>query len=253
MNRATLTLIQVLSFFLVGTVAPTLLADEEGEATSPKGDFKIESETKPPPTNQDEGEISVFVVSTSDPGAKELLHQHPETTHYYYYISPDGNWIYGQASYGSRMSGGRLFKRLNGLKFDPVPNGDDFDDAVWKFFARTEKTSEKRVPYFDSREGMIQFVAWSPDSGRVLLSLICGDFDGKRERGIQDWYLYFNTRTGRFELTNRLRTLNKDAWKRRADEFADEASTATARPFTELTEAEPLTQGSEKPPAKKRP
>ena len=58
MNRATLTLIQVLSFFLVGTVAPTSLADEEGEATSPKGDFRITSETKSPPTDQDEGEIS---------------------------------------------------------------------------------------------------------------------------------------------------------------------------------------------------
>ena len=88
-----------------------------------------------------------------------------------------------------------------------------------------------------------------PESRLFLLSLICGDFDGKRERGIQDWYLYFNTKTGRFELTNRLRTLNKDAWKRRAEELPSE----TAKPFTEVTEAEPLTQGSEKPRAKKRP
>jgi hypothetical protein len=89
----------------------------------------------------------------------------------------------------------------------------------------------------DSHEGIIDFVAWSRDSNRVLLTLRVGDFDGVRQRGVYLWYLYFNTRENKFELTDRLRAANEGAWKRR-ENFGEE----DAAKFKELTSAEPVDQ-----------
>ena len=47
-----------------------------------------------------------------------------------------------------------------------------------------------------------------------------GEFDCKRERGIDAWYVHFNTKPRSFELTKRLRASNKDAWKCRAEQFS---------------------------------
>src|SRR5437764_7851832 len=85
--------------------------------TSPRGTFKNESETKPAPSPIEGTDVADFVVSTKDPKVREPLDDHPETTHVSYYISPDENWIFGNAHYGSRMAGGSLFKRRDGLKF----------------------------------------------------------------------------------------------------------------------------------------
>ena len=95
------------------------------------------------------------------------------------------------------------------------------------------------MPYFagDSHEGIIDFVAWSHDSNRVLLALRVGDFDGERQHGVYRWYLYFNTRDGKFESTDRLRAANKGAWKR-WENFGDER----AGKFRELTTAESIDQ-----------
>jgi hypothetical protein len=70
------------------------------------------------------------------------------------------------------------------------------------------------VPYGQGDEGIIDFVAWSLDSARLLVDLRAGDFGGERKRGIYRWYLYFNTKTEGLELTDYLRRLDKDAWKR---------------------------------------
>jgi uncharacterized protein YecT (DUF1311 family) len=176
--------------------------------TSPKGTFKIESETK----SGDDGTVSDFVVSTSDPKTRELLHQHGDITGANYHISPDEKWIYDEARYGHRMCGGQIFKRAEGLKFKSVES--KFDDAVWRFFAKQEGIARDQIPYFESEEGIIDFVAWSPDSARVLVDLRVGDIGGERTRGVYEWYLYFNTQMEKFEITDYLRRLNKDAWKR---------------------------------------
>lgn len=189
----------------------TAQAKEKTEAQiSPKGTFKIQSGANPEGA---EGEtVSDFVVSSSNPNTRELLHQHPDTTGADYYISPDENWIFDEARYGHRMCGGQIFKRAHDLKFEPVES--DFDDAVWRFFAKQEGVARDEVPYFDSGEGIIDFVAWSPDSVRLLIDLRVGDFGGERSRGVYKWYFYFNTSTQGFEVSDYLRRLNKDAWKR---------------------------------------
>ena len=170
--------------------------------------FNIESEAK---SKGDEEIVSDFVVSPSEPKTRELLHEHSDSTGAEYHVSPDEKWIYDQARYGHKMCGGQIFKRAEGLKFKPVQ--DQFDDVVWHFFAKQENLNQKDVPYFDSGEGIIDFVAWSPDSARLLLDLRVQIGD-ERGRGVYDWYFYFNTQTEKFEVTDYLRRLNKDAWKR---------------------------------------
>ena len=209
--------------------------------TSPQGTFKIESETK---SGEDET-VSDFVVSTSDPKARELLHEHGDITGANYRISPDEKWIYDEARYGHRMCGGQIFKRADGVKFKPVES--KFDDAVWRFFAKEEHISADDVPYFDSGEGIIDFVAWSPDSARVLLDLRVGEIGGERTRGVYKWYLYFNTSTLAFEVTDYLRRLNKDAWKRWKN-FGDEHAPI----FPEAFSAEPIADLPPLPELKKR-
>lgn len=212
--------------------------------TNPKGAFKIESVESARTPDRDDTDISEFVVSTANPNERELLSEHPDTTHVSFVISPDEKWIFEHHSYGSRMCGGEVFKRGEGLKFEALQGG--FDESAWRFFAKEEKIPERKVPFFegDSHEGMIDFVAWSADSARVLVSLRGGDFDGRRDRGVYLWYAYFNTKDQRFELTDRLRQLNKGAWKRWENFGAGDH-------FAELTTAEPLNQ-SKQPKAEKK-
>jgi hypothetical protein len=212
-----------------------LLSNQLSARIASSGSFKIESAEEAQKPDTDEVDVSEFVVSTKDPQRKELLDEHPNTTHVSFHVSPDQKWIYESLSYGSRMNGAQLFKCKDGLKFEPLQR--DFEEAVWEFFGKEEKVEKSRVPYFagDSHEGIIDFVAWSHDSNRILLTLRVGDFDGVCQRGVYLWYLYFNTRENKFELTDHLRAANEGAWKRR-ENFGEE----DAVKFKELTSAEPV-------------
>jgi hypothetical protein len=202
----------------------TAQTGEKTEAqTSPKGTFKIESETKPAQPPVEGNDVADFVVSTTDPNVREPLDEHPEETHSHYYVSPDEIWIYEQKYYGHRMTGGELFKRGEGLKFGPVES-KSFDELTWRFFAQHEKLKPQELPFFQNHIGIIDFVAWSPDSARLLVDLRVGDFDVDKKRrdlslkgGLYLWYAYFNTRSGKLELTDYLRRLNKGAWDRYAN------------------------------------
>ncbi len=143
------------------------------------------------------------------------------------------------------MGGAELFKRGEGLKFAPVqPQG--LAQLVWQYFADKEKIDPAKIPFFQNGVGIIDFVAWSPDSARLLVALRGGGFDeNDRRRGIYLWYLYFNTRSGEIELTDYLRRLNKDAWAR----FRDEKLRAN---FGEAASAEPLGECPPEAESKKR-
>jgi hypothetical protein len=175
--------------------------------TSPKGTFKIETVEKPAEDPTADPYEQQYVVSIADPNLREPLGEPRQAQPAKYFISPDENWIFTTIHFGSGMSGGQLFKRHEGLKFQPVEK--DFEESVWHFFDQDQHIHED-----DRQTSLIDFVAWSPDSGRLLIDLRGGGFGGERSRGIYEWYVYFNTKTGKFELTEYLRRLNKDAWKR---------------------------------------
>jgi len=227
----------------------TAQTGEKTEAqTSPKGTFKIESETKSPPPGIEGTDVADFVVSTTDPKVREPLDDHPDTSHVSYIISPDETWIFEHSYYGSRISGGDLFKRVEGLKFDALKQ--NFDESIWRFFAREEKVPAEKVPFFvgDSHEGIIDFVAWSPDSGRLLVALRGGDFDGERSRGVYRLFVYFYTKNQNFELTKYLRRLNKGAWDRYANFSEDNPDVG----LVEEVIAEPLSELTPEAESKKR-
>jgi uncharacterized protein YecT (DUF1311 family) len=209
--------------------------------TSPNGTFKIESETKPAPSPIEGTDVADFVVSTKNPKLRQPLGEHPETTNASYHISPDEQWIFDEISYSRGRAGGQLYKRHEDLKFQPVEK--DFEESIWHFFDQNEHVNED-----DRQTSLIDFVAWSPDSGRLLVDLRGGGFGGDDKRGIYLWYAYFNTKTQKFELTDYLRKLNQGAWQRWKD-FQPEKTFAS---FPEAASAEPLAQLPPETELKKR-
>src|SRR5438034_4393825 len=101
---------------IVGCLAWPLNITVFGQ-TSPRGTFEIESETKPAPSPIEGTDVADFVVSTTDPKVREPLDDHPDTTAVSYIISPDEKWIYEEKTYGHLMTGGELYERGEGLKF----------------------------------------------------------------------------------------------------------------------------------------
>jgi uncharacterized protein YecT (DUF1311 family) len=241
--------------------------------TSPKGTFKIESEPKPPPPGLEgpppqtspKGTFKIetvyipaedpttdpyeqqYVVSTADPNIREPLGDKRQVVPAEYFISPDERWIFATYHLGSHMGSGDLFKRGDGLKFAPV-RPQRLAELSWRFFAEQEHMKLDDMPYSQGDEGIIDFVAWSPDSARLLVDLRGGVGD-ERNRGIYLWYLYFNTKTERLELTDYLRRLDKDAWKRWKAFYDEEGNTPI---FPEAASAEPLAELPPETELKKR-
>jgi len=66
---------------------------------------------------------------------------------------------------------------------------------------------------------IVDFVNWSPDSARVHFSLRAGKrVIGKGSFGYYDWHACYNVRSGKFELTDELRALNRSAHKVRPED-----------------------------------
>lgn len=232
----------------------TVQAEEKTEAqTSPKGTFKIESETKSPPPGIEGTDVADFVVSTTDPKVREPLDDHPDTTAVSYIISPDEKWIYEEKTYGHLMTGGELYERGEGLKFQEANKSQSFAEMVWRFFAKEERIEPDDVPSPSGGRdccegGLIDFAGWSSDSGRLLVGLRGGDFDGQRSRGVYRWFVYFNTENRNFELTKYLRRLNKGAWDRYANFSEDNPDVG----LVEEVIAEPLSELPPEAESKKR-
>jgi hypothetical protein len=242
--------------------------------TSPKGTFKIESESKPsppdiegpPPQTSPKGTFKIetvytaaedpttdpyeqqYVVSTADPKVREPLGEPRQAHPAEYFISPDERWIFATYHLGSHMGGAdELFKRGEGLKFKPV-RSQKLAELSWRFFAEQEHIEPDDVPCRQGDDGIVDFVAWSPDSARLLVDLRGGVGD-ERNRGVYLWYLYFNTKTERLELTDYLRRLDKGAWNRWKTFYEEEGGRSI---FPEAASAEPLAELPPETELKKR-
>src|SRR6266516_7209980 len=117
-----------------------------------------------------------------------------------YHSSPNEEWIFGLRHGGSCLRDGDLFHRLASDKIDMF---ESFNEAAWK-------NAVKLGPFKRdfSAEGfcaMTEFVSWSFDSARLLIELR----GGEDKRDMHEGYIYFNTRTKKFEVTDYLRKLNK--------------------------------------------
>jgi hypothetical protein len=205
---------------------------------SPNGTFFVEE--LPAPTKNEAGETmddkEVWIVSAKDPEKRELLPGFHMAEGMGVVsgaaISPDENWMLVARHHGSHMNSTHLFHRKEGLKFEDVfPNakwppdpesGDRFDNEAWKFFSKTEGVPLKKIDMKDLGPEQISFLDWSADSARLLIDLHGGltgsaetpDRDLYKKPGVSVWLAYFNTKTKKFELTDRLHACNKGARKR---------------------------------------
>ena len=204
MNRNCLSGVVLVAALLIG-FSGIGTAEEKTEIlyTSPSGAFRIEfSPAEGLGTEEAMGDV--WVVSTKDPTQRAKLPKQfaDSPTDDEFHFSPNEEWLFGLRHVGSGLRYGNVYHVMTPLKIDKAVN-DEFNDVVWENCAKLgalKKNYSAAGVY-----AMTSFVAWSLDSGRLLIRLCGGEEKGSMHCGL----LYFNTRTKKFELTDYLRKLNK--------------------------------------------
>jgi hypothetical protein len=173
--------------------------------TSPSGTFEIESARSDSSVAGDEPIEDVWVVSTKDRTQRARLpKQAPDSpADNEFHFSPNEEWLFGLRHVGSGLRYGNIYHLLKPMRIEVVGKQGHFDELVWeqgvKLGALKENYSAAGV------YAMTAFGNWSIDSGRLLIRL-CG---GEEKRNMRCGFLYFNTRTNKFEVTEYSRKLTR--------------------------------------------
>src|SRR5437867_5918651 len=125
-----------------------------------------------------------------------------------FHTSPNDEWLFGVRSMAHGFSNGDLFHRVDPqhIKIAPIEKDQAFNDLVWPYCVKQGALTANYSAEEDGADtGLTDFVAWSFDSSRLLVRLRGGD----RHKTLHSCYVYFNTRTKGFEMTDYLRKLNK--------------------------------------------
>ncbi len=197
---------------------------------SPNGTFFVEE--LPAPTKNEAGETiddqEVWIVSAKDPTARERLPDFHENSGIDVIngvaFSPDENWMLVSQHHGSGLNSTYLLHRKEGLRFEHLFKSGDakarFDNEAWKFFSKVEGVPFAKIDANEEGPRQASFLEWSEDSGRLLIDLH-GGLTGRddlrsddKKPGVSLWLAYYNTKTRKFELTDKLRKWNKGARKR---------------------------------------
>jgi hypothetical protein len=222
--------------------------DEIGtKIESPNGTFFVEE--LPAPTKNEAGETiddqEVWIVSAKDPTARERLPDFHENSGIDAMndvaISPDENWMLVSQHHASSWKSTYLLHRKEGLKFEHLFKSGEakarFDDEAWKFFSKIEGVPFEKIDANEQGPPQVSFLDWSADSGRLLIDLH-GGLTGRddlrsddKKLGVSLWLAYYNTKTRKFELTDKLRKWNQGARKRWA--ASDAQSAGVLPPSTE--------------------
>jgi uncharacterized protein YecT (DUF1311 family) len=165
--------------------------------TSPSGKFRV----------VENGE-EFWIVTAADENQRTKMHSAELVIPEEFRFSPDEKWLYVELHHGSCMSGADLYRKSNSKAagrnevgpFQPIE--PSLEDGAW-----AEALKQRLFTQNFADEGlcaMVRFGGWSDDSGRLLL-IVRG---GESRRETVGRYLYYNTRTSRFELTPYLRKVN---------------------------------------------
>ena len=152
----------------------------------------------------------VWLVSTKDPASRAKMPPLEGISSFddEFHASPNDEWFFGTRHMAHGFSNGDLFHRVDPQHVEIAPTGEDqsFNDRVWPYCVRQGALKANYSKEEDNADvGMTDFVVWSLDSSRLLVRLVGGD----RHRTLHTCYVYFNTRTKDFEMTDYLRKLNK--------------------------------------------
>src|SRR5881392_1653068 len=190
-----------LSVLFLVTFPATGNAEEQKEVlyTSPSGGLRIERNGQ-----------KAWVISTKNPDHRVELPPLEGISPFddEFHASPNDEWLFGVRSMAHGFSNGDLFHRLDPQHIEIAPTQKDqsFNDLVWPYCVKQGALKANYSAEEDSADtGLTDFVAWSFDSSRLLVQLRGGD----RHKTLHSCYVYFNTRTNRFEMTDYLRKLNK--------------------------------------------
>jgi uncharacterized protein YecT (DUF1311 family) len=182
---------------------------------SPDGTFELQEVV---PQNDDQ-DTQIFVVSKAKPDERQLLTTLPSLWIPRWYSSPDSKWLAAPTKEVHEVGNMQLFRRINGLKFEKIPN---FSDRAWGSLSAKRK-------YTKGEEGIIDFVSWSPDNARLLIALrgpVHGDSENDKPWFV-DWSVYFNLQTLKFEYTAYLDRWDPQVFKSpSADDYDDRMALA---------------------------
>jgi uncharacterized protein YecT (DUF1311 family) len=180
-------------------------AEEQTEVlgTSPSGVFRIESRF--PESSAEDATADIWVVSTSDPAQRAKLPKQSadSPTDDEFHFSPNEEWLFGLRHVGSGLRYGNIYHFMKPLRIEAVGKPGAFNEFVWE---QGVKLGALKTDY--SAAGvyaMTAFASWSLDSSRLLIRL-CG---GEKKGSMLCGFLYFNTRTNKFEVTDYSRKLSK--------------------------------------------
>ena len=170
--------------------------------TSPDGAIRIERSGG-----------NAWVISTKDPTQRAKMPplEGISPVDDEYHSSPNNEWIFGTRRMAHGFSNGDLFHRVGAERIEVMPaeKEKEFNDLVWPYCV---KQGALKANYSMEEDGadtaFTGFIAWSLDSSRLLVKLS----GGNRHGTLHDCYVYFNTRTKSFEITDYLRRLNKSKW-----------------------------------------
>jgi uncharacterized protein YecT (DUF1311 family) len=235
----------------VGLLPAIAQAEEKSKAvrivTAPSGKFYIEADPGLTLVMANDRNVrSRLPVPSGDEGENSMDQSDETAPLPMAFISADEQWIFCTKLVGyTDSSAPLLYRHKQDLQYElttPAP----FDTAAWKFFAQQEKVDEKMIG-MPREEGeaphrSIDFVDWSTDSGRLLIALSASIGPPEKgsggtifKTGIGWWLCYFNTETGKFELTDRLRAANRDA-RKRWDSYYEPTEASATMPLS----AEPV-------------
>jgi len=165
--------------------------------TSPSAAFRVVEDRQ-----------NFWIVTAADEKQRTKMHSEELATPEQFRFSPDETWLYVELHHGSCMSGADLYRKSDGKAAGP-DNAGPFQsiDPPLEEGAWDEAMKQKLFTTNFADEGlcaMVRFGGWSGDSGRLLLMMV----GGEERRETIGQYLYYNTRTGRFELTPYLHKVN---------------------------------------------
>ena len=180
-------------------------AQEEHEVlyTSPSGAFRIESNF--PDQAAADAIADIWIISTKDPAQRAKLPKQsadsPSDDEFHF--SPNEEWLFGTRHIGSGLRYGNIYHLGNPLRIEAVGEPGSFNDLVWQNAVKLGalKKDYGAMGFY----AMTAFMNWSLDSSRLLIRL-CG---GEEKRNMLCGFLYFNTRTNKFEVTDYSRKLSK--------------------------------------------
>ena len=200
MSRNSFAAVMLIASLVIGFSA-TGNAEEKPEVlyTSPDGAIRIERS----------GEAA-WLISTKDPTQRAKMPplEGISSVDDEYHSSPNDEWIFGARHMAHGFSNGDLFHRVGEEHIEMMPAEKDksFNDLVWPYCV---KQGVLKANYSMEEDGadtaFTDFIAWSLDSSRLLVKLS----GGNRHGTLHNCYVYFNTRTNSFEMTDYLRKLNK--------------------------------------------